>query len=118
MTAGYGRYAPSPSSDLHFGNLRTAVVAYLAAQTESLGFRLRVEDLDDRGREAIAQRQLADLAALGIKWDGDVLFSSQRRAAYDAAIDQLTQAGLTFECFCSRREVAAAPRAPHSPPGT
>jgi glutamyl-tRNA synthetase len=118
MTGGYGRYAPSPSSDLHFGNLRTAVVAFLAARADGLGFRMRVEDLDDRGREAIAARQLADLAALGITWDGPVWYSSQRRAAYDAAIDQLTDQGLTFECFCSRREVATAPRAPHSPPGT
>ena len=61
--------------------------------------------------------QLEDLAALGIDWDGPVVRQSQRRARYDAAIDQLTDAGLTYPCWCSRREILDAPSAPHSPPG-
>ncbi|MDR2347341.1 MAG: tRNA glutamyl-Q(34) synthetase GluQRS, partial [Bifidobacteriaceae bacterium] len=114
---GAGRFAPSPSSDLHLGNLRTAVVAYLAARCEGRAFRLRVEDIDDRSRQPIAQRQLADLAALGIDWDGPVVWQSERRAAYDAAIADLARRGLVYECFCSRRDILQATRAPHRRPG-
>ncbi|MDR2373425.1 MAG: tRNA glutamyl-Q(34) synthetase GluQRS [Bifidobacteriaceae bacterium] len=117
MSAGAGRYAPTPSSDLHLGNLRTAVVAYLAARHDGLAFKMRLEDLDDRSRPDFAERQLADLAALGLVWDGPVMVQSQRRQAYDAAVDRLTGAGLTYECFCSRRDILEAPRAPHQPPG-
>ena len=65
-----GRFAPSPSADLHIGNLRTAVLAWLFARSTDRRFLMRVEDLDDRTHDDIAERQLADLAALGITWDG------------------------------------------------
>jgi glutamyl-tRNA synthetase len=99
------------------GNLRTAVVAYLAARTEGLAFRLRVEDIDGRARPDIAERQLADLSALGIRWDGRVMVQSSRSAAYATAIASLDARGLVYECFCSRRDILEAPRAPHAPPG-
>jgi glutamyl-tRNA synthetase len=97
--------------------LRTAVVAWLAARADGLAFRLRVEDVDHRSRPAIAARQLADLAALGLDWDGPVVWQSARGAAYRAAIADLAGRGLTYECFCSRREILDAPRAPHAPVG-
>ena len=59
-----GRFAPSPSADLHIGNLRTAVLAWLFARSTGRRFLMRVEDLDDRTDTDIAERQLADLAAL------------------------------------------------------
>jgi glutamyl-tRNA synthetase len=93
------------------------VVAYLAARHDGLAFRLRVEDLDDRSRRRFAERQLADLAVLGIVWDGPVMWQSARREAYDAAVASLAEQGLTYECFCSRRDILDAPRAPHRPPG-
>jgi glutamyl-tRNA synthetase len=93
------------------------VVAYLAARTEGRDFRLRIEDIDERSRVAIAERQIADLAALGIEWDGPVLWQSERRAAYAKAIIHLTELNLVYECFCSRRDILDAPRAPHGPPG-
>jgi glutamyl-tRNA synthetase len=99
------------------GNLRTAVVAYLAARQCGLAFHLRIEDLDDRSRPQIADRQLADLERLGLSWDGPVVYQSSRRAIYDAAIDKLAAQGLVYQCYCSRREVAASVRAPHRPPG-
>jgi glutamyl-tRNA synthetase len=99
------------------GNLRTAVVAYLAARHDGLAFRMRIEDLDERCRPGLAQRQLADLAALGIEWDGPVIYQSERQDAYHAAVSQLMSDGLVYECFCSRRDILEAPRAPHRPPG-
>lgn len=117
MTGGNGRYAPSPSSDLHLGNLRTAVVAYVAARATGRGFVLRVEDIDQRSRPDIAQRQLADLAALGLVWDAPPLYQTDRSALYCQVVADLAAKGLVYECFCSRREILEAPRAPHQPPG-
>lgn len=112
-----GRYAPSPSGDLHIGNLRTAVLAWLFARSTDRSFVLRVDDLD-RVQAGAAERQLADLAALGITWDGAVLYQSDRDSAYVAAFEKLAAAGLTYECFCTRREILEAPSAPHHPPGS
>ena len=115
--AGAGRFAPSPSADLHIGNLRTAVLAWLFARTTGRRFLIRIEDLDDRTHDDIAHRQLADLAAIGITWDGEPEFQSAHPERYDAVIDGLTGRGLTYECYCSRKEILTAPRAPHAPEG-
>ena len=111
-----GRYAPSPSGDLHVGNLRTAVLAWLFARTSGRRFLLRMENLD---RTAVGsdQRQIGDLHALGIDWEPPVVYQTDRLARYRAVIDDLTTRGRTFECFCTRREILEAPSAPHSPPG-
>lgn len=117
-----GRFAPSPTGDLHVGNLRTAVVAWLLARSGGRGFIVRMEDLDrQQAKTAIEARQLADLAALGLDWDGPVVRQSERFGLYDAAIDALTAQGLVYECYCSRRDIAleieASAAAPHGPPG-
>lgn len=111
---GAGRYAPSPSGDLHFGNLRTAVLAWLFARTTGRAFYLRVEDIDTgRSSAEAAARQIADLADLGLDWDGEVLYQSQRFEDYAAALVKLPH----YECYCSRKEIAEASQAPHSIPG-
>lgn len=113
---GAGRYAPSPTGDLHLGNLRTAVLAWLFARSSGRRFLLRVEDLDPgRVRPGSAARQEADLRALGLDFDPPLLVQSERAAAYRAALARL--AGRTYECFCTRREIAAAASAPHPGPG-
>lgn len=111
-----GRFAPSPSGDLHVGNLRTALLAWLCARQSGRSFLLRVEDLD-RVRPGAEERQLEDLAALGLTWDGPVVHQSGRARLYDAALSSLGGRGLVYECFCTRREVLEAPSAPHAPPG-
>ena len=113
---GAGRYAPSPSGDLHLGNLRTAILAWALARGTDRSFHLRVEDLD-RVQEGSEARQLDDLAALGIDWDGPVVRQSERGPAHRAAIEQLERGGVVYECFCTRREILEAPSAPHAPPG-
>ncbi len=112
-----GRYAPSPSGDLHVGNLRTALLAWLFARSTGRSFLMRVEDLD-RVRPGAEEQQLDDLRALGLDWDGDIVRQSDRRAFYDDAIDRLTDAGRVYPCFCTRREILDAPSAPHTPPGS
>ncbi|SDO81424.1 glutamyl-tRNA synthetase [Nakamurella panacisegetis] len=113
---GAGRFAPSPSGDLHVGNLRTAVLAWLFARTTGRSFRLRVENLD-RVAPGAQERQLNDLTALGLDWDGPVVRQSDRHEVYTAAITRLEQDGLTYECFCTRREIQEAAAAPHGPEG-
>jgi glutamyl-tRNA synthetase len=112
-----GRYAPSPTGPLHLGNLRTALVAWLSARSQGGRFVMRIEDLDPVvARSQHEQGQLADLLALGLGWDGDPLRQSQRRPEHDAAIARLREAGLTYPCYCSRREIAEAASAPHAGP--
>ena len=113
-----GRFAPSPSGDLHLGNLRTALAAWLWARHHNAEFLVRIEDLDPAASNPdIAARQLADLAALGLDWDGEPVWQSQRLDLYRDAIETLANKSLTYRCWCSRRDIADAPRAPHVPPG-
>ncbi|MDH3013333.1 tRNA glutamyl-Q(34) synthetase GluQRS [Gordonia alkanivorans] len=111
-----GRYAPSPSGDLHVGNLRTALLAWLFARTTGRRFLIRMEDLD-RAVAGADARQLADLASLGMDWETPVVYQTQRRDIYGRIIDRLRKGGRTFECFCTRREILEAPSAPHAPQG-
>lgn len=111
-----GRFAPSPSGELHVGNLRTAMLAWLFARSTGRKFFLRVEDLD-RARAGAEAVQLRDLRAVGLSWDGDVVHQTARQALYADAIDKLGAADLTYECFCTRREIQEAPSAPHAPQG-
>lgn len=128
--SGTGRYAPSPSGDLHLGNLRTAILAWAMARRGGKPFYVRVEDLD-RVRPGAAERQLADLQAMGLDWDvspgsaaestegkrAGVLYQSTRLAAYERAVQRLREAGLVYECYCTRREIQEASSAPHGAPG-
>lgn len=115
--AGAGRYAPSPSGRLHLGNLRTAMVAWLFARSTGRRFLMRIEDVD-QGRDAgVADAQLAELAAIGVDWDGEPVVQTERRSAHEAAIAELAARGLVYECTCTRREILEAPSAPHAAPG-
>jgi glutamyl-tRNA synthetase len=109
-----GRYAPSPTGTLHLGNLRTALLAWLFARSQGAAFLLRIDDLDrSRVRPGVAEAQLADLAALGLDWDGPVVRQSQRLELYAGAIARLDAGGLLYPCYCTRAEVREASSAPH-----
>ena len=107
-----GRFAPSPTSVLHVGNLRTALVAWLMARSSGRDFLIRIEDLDVTrvaAAPAVAQGQLDDLAAIGLTADGEVVRQSDRLPRYAAALSALE----TYECYCTRREIAEEASAPH-----
>lgn len=109
-----GRFAPSPTSDLHVGNLRTALAAWLLARAAGGRYLVRIEDLDQArvaAARGVADRQLHDLAALGLDWDGDVVRQTQRLDLYADAIASLGER--VYPCFCTRREIAEAAQAPH-----
>lgn len=111
-----GRFAPSPTGELHLGNLRTALVAWVSARAGGGRFVVRMEDLDRVTSSREHERsQLADLAALGLDWDGEVVRQSDRFDLYEAAIADLTARGLTYPCYCTRREIREAAHAPHGP---
>lgn len=112
MSGAAGRYAPSPTGPLHLGNLRTAVLAWLFARSSGRRFLLRVEDLDAaRVRPGSAAQQRHDLAALGLTFDAEPVIQSERRARYAEALEQLRD--VTYECYCTRRDIAEAGSAPH-----
>lgn len=121
---GAGRYAPSPSGPLHLGNLRTAMLAWLSARSQGFRFHLRVDDLDpQRSKIEHETSQLADLAEIGVGFDGPTIRQSERAHLYEQAITDLSEQGLTYKCWCTRAEIAAATTAPHGPaagryPGT
>lgn len=114
MSSQVGRFAPSPTGELHLGNLRTALVAWLSARAQGLGFVVRMEDLDrvtsSRSHE---ETQLRSLESLGLDWDGDVVRQSERFDRYEGAIAALAGDGRTYDCFCTRREIREAAQAPH-----
>lgn len=116
-----GRYAPSPTGDLHLGNLRTALLAWLFTRREQGQFVLRVEDLDQpRVRAGAAESMLNDLRWLGLDWDEgpDVggpyapYTQSERLEIYETYLKRLQAADLVYPCYCSRAEIAHAASAP------
>ena len=121
-----GRYAPSPTGDLHLGNLRTALLAWLFARCSGGQFIMRIEDLDrPRVRSTATQRMLDDLRWLGLDWDEgpDVggpyipYVQSQRQEIYALHLRHLVDADLVYPCYCTRAEIARVASAPHGPEG-
>lgn len=109
-----GRFAPSPTGVLHVGNLRTAILAYVGAVATGGDFVVRIEDLDRANSSFDHERsQVRDLCALDLEFDTAVVRQSDRFGVYDEVIADLTDRGLTYECFCSRREIREAASAPH-----
>jgi glutamyl-tRNA synthetase len=111
-----GRFAPSPTGTLHLGNLRTALLAWLYARAQGAPFLVRIEDLDTgRVRERFEREQLADLAAIGLDWDGEPVRQSARLDVYAEALAALERDGLVYPCWCTRAEIREAASAPHGP---
>jgi glutamyl-Q tRNA(Asp) synthetase len=104
-----GRFAPSPTGDLHLGSLLAAVGSYLDARHHGGRWLLRIEDLDiPRAVTGSADRILRTLDGFGLHWDGEVIYQSRRIPLYIAALDALRAGGHTFECSCSRRELGSS----------
>lgn len=101
-----GRFAPSPTGDLHFGSLISAVGSYLEAKTAGGDWLLRIEDLDPpREVAGSASRIISDLQNLGMQPDGQVLYQSSRFDAYQVHVNRLLEAGLAYPCACTRKDL-------------
>jgi glutamyl-Q tRNA(Asp) synthetase len=107
-----GRFAPSPTGPLHFGSLIAAVGSYCLARREGGQWLLRMEDLDPpRVVPGSADEILSALDKLGLHWDGEIVWQSQRTEAYVEAVERLRGRGLVFDCACTRKEILLS--APH-----
>lgn len=112
------RFAPSPTGPLHLGHAYSAVIAHRAARVSGGRFVLRIDDIDGaRSRDIWVDAALADLAWLGVDWDGAPLRQSDRLSHYAAALDTLRAMDLVYPCFCTRADIAASTAAPHGPAG-
>ncbi len=113
-----GRFAPSPTGILHLGNLRTALASWLSVKARGGAWSLRMEDVDlGRCRKQWAERQVCDLARLGLESDVPVLWQSQRGGAYRDALTRLHENGVLYACACSRKDLALLASAPHAEDG-
>jgi glutamyl-Q tRNA(Asp) synthetase len=122
------RFAPSPTGLLHLGHAFSALTAFAAARAEGGRFLLRIENIDaTRCRPAFEEAIHDDLAWLGLSWETPVRRQSEHFADYAAALTRLDAMGLTYPCFCTRKDIAneitmsaSAPQGPDGPlyPGT
>ncbi len=108
------RFAPSPTGQLHIGNVRTALFNWLFARQKGGAFILRIEDTDVERSEARYETQLLeDLTWLGLDWDEgpDVggpyppYRQSDKMAEYQAYGDRLLKENKAYYCFCTAEEL-------------
>ncbi|HEV2815886.1 MAG TPA: tRNA glutamyl-Q(34) synthetase GluQRS [Allosphingosinicella sp.] len=112
------RFAPSPTGRLHLGHAYSALLAHDHARERDGTFLLRIEDIDaGRSRPEYVDGIFADLLWLGLEWDGELIYQSERLPLYAEALDRLKQAGLVYPCFCTRADIAASAAAPQGPDG-
>ena len=118
-----GRLAPSPTGHLHLGHARTFWVAQKRARSHGGTLIFRNEDLDRaRCKQEFVAAMFDDLKWFAFDWqegpDCGGQFSpynqSERMSFYHAALVQLRATGLIYPCTCSRKDIAAASRAPHA----
>ncbi|NGX87601.1 tRNA glutamyl-Q(34) synthetase GluQRS [Rahnella sp. Lac-M11] len=101
-----GRFAPSPSGDLHFGSLIAALGSYLHARAQNGQWLVRIDDIDPpREIPGSADRILATLERYGLEWDGDVVWQSKRHDAYREVLDWLYQQQKSYYCTCTRQRI-------------
>ena len=119
-----GRFAPSPTGQMHLGNAWTALLAWLQVRAGKGQLVLRMEDLDpDRSRAEYVEGLEKDLRWLGLDWEegGDLggaygpYEQDKRRGLYEEALQRLRRQELIYPCYCTRAELAAS--APHGEDG-
>lgn len=102
---------------MHLGNVFCALLSWLSAKSQGGLWRLRIEDLDpDRSRRDYALQLMDDLQWLGLPWDSDVVWQSQRQDIYEHYLRLLEASGLTYPCYCTRSDILAT-QAPHETDG-
>ena len=112
-----GRFAPSPTGRMHLGNVMCALLSWLDAKSTGGVWRLRIEDIDrQRCKREYAMQLIDDLLWLGLPWDGEVVWQSERSEIYQQYLDYLTDLGLTYHCNCTRNDLLAS-SAPHEADG-
>lgn len=117
-----GRFAPTPSGDMHLGNAKIALLSWLQMRSAGGVFIVRIEDIDiQRSKPEITERILEDLRWLGLDWDEGPekegpfgpYWQSRRLRYYEEALSRLEETGRLYPCYCSRAELLAVAGAPH-----
>lgn len=104
-----GRFAPSPTGSLHLGSLVAAMGSYLDAKSNHGEWLVRIDDLDPpRVVPGASKKILTTLEKLGMEWDGEVVYQSQRTALYQKALASLGELDQIYPCTCTRKEIADA----------
>lgn len=112
-----GRFAPSPTGRMHMGNVFCALLSWYHARKQGGRWLLRIEDLDpQRSRREYALQLMDDLQWLGLEWDGDAVWQSERSDIYEHYLGELISRGLTYPCYCTRADIMAT-QAPHESDG-
>lgn len=112
-----GRFAPSPTGRMHLGNVFSALLSWLSVKSKGGEWLLRIEDIDpQRSRQAYADLLMDDLQWLGLEWDGEPVYQSQRSDIYEHYFEILRQQGFTYPCYCTRNDLLAT-QAPHESDG-
>ena len=103
---GRGRFAPSPTGELHFGSIVAAVASFLDARSRGDEWLVRIDDIDaPRIASGAIAAILRELERLGLHWDGEIVYQSARTELYAEALEALRAGGHCFPCACTRREV-------------
>ena len=115
--ASIGRFAPSPTGRMHLGNVFSALLSWLSVKSKGGKWLLRIEDIDPgRSRQAYADLLMNDLEWLGLTWDGESVYQSQRSDIYEHYFQVLKDQGMTYPCYCTRADLLAT-QAPHESDG-
>ena len=102
------RFAPSPTGYLHIGGLRTALFSWLWARKNGGKFLLRIEDTDlSRNSEDALKAILKAFDWVGLNYDGDVVYQSQRFDVYKEYIAKLLEEGKAYKCYMTKEELDA-----------
>ena len=102
---------------MHLGNLFCALLSWLSAKSKGGEWVLRIEDLDPgRSRKEYADQLMDDLDWMGLEWDGEPVWQSQRSEIYEHYFRRLQERGLTYPCYCTRADLLAT-QAPHESDG-
>ncbi len=102
---------------MHLGNVYSALLSWLSAKSQGGEWLLRIEDIDpQRSRREYALQLMDDLQWMGLQWDGEPLWQSQRADIYQHYYDLLQRQGLTYPCYCTRADLLAT-QAPHESDG-
>ena len=102
------RFAPSPTGYLHIGGLRTALFSWLHAKHNNGIFKLRIEDTDRaRNSQEALEAIIKAFDWVGISYDGDAVYQSDRFDIYAKYVQHLLDEGKAYKCYMSRDELDA-----------